>query len=57
MKMIERINKVTGKQEEENHLISRKWWDIIVKHFSQYWRFYHTNHHNAALFKELKETP
>lgn len=51
MKMIERINSITGTEEKKNHLISRKWWDIVIKYFSQYWRFYHTNHHNASLFK------
>lgn len=51
MSMIGRINKVTEKKEEANHLISSKWWDIVVKYFSQYWRYYHTNHHNASIFK------
>lgn len=36
-------------------MISSKWWDIVVKYYSQYWRYYHTNHHIATMFKQLAE--
>ncbi len=52
--MIERLNKLIGCSEQDNHLMSRKWWDIIVKYYSQYWRYYHTNHHVAAMFQDLE---
>lgn len=57
MEMVVRINKVAGNSQDSNHLVNRKWWDIVVKYYSQYWRYYHTNHHLNRMFTELSATP
>ncbi len=49
--LIRRINKVTGKEANLNNLVNMKWWDIVVKYYSQYWRYFHTNHHLAVIFR------
>lgn len=40
-------------EDVETQECIEKWWEVVLKDYSEYWRFYHTNRHIYSMLKDL----